>query len=68
MTRAGRGLYRRYGVWVPEDDRAFTVRLARYCARNPVALGWLAYRLDTGAVTYQSDEASGPATHDCTFR
>jgi hypothetical protein len=25
-------------VWVPEDDRAFRQRLARYCARNPVAL------------------------------
>jgi len=24
-------------VWVPEDDRAFAARLARYCARNPVA-------------------------------
>jgi len=25
-------------VWVSEDDRAFATRLARYCARNPVAL------------------------------
>ena len=25
-------------VGVPEDDRAFARRLARYCARNPVAL------------------------------
>ncbi|MBA4071474.1 MAG: hypothetical protein C0497_06515 [Gemmatimonas sp.] len=25
-------------VWVPEDDRVFATRLARYCARNPVAL------------------------------
>lgn len=48
------------GVWVPADDRAFAVRLARYCARNPVALGRLAYRSDTGAVTYQADKASGP--------
>jgi hypothetical protein len=23
------------GVGVPEDDRAFALRLARYCARNP---------------------------------
>ena len=26
------------GVWVAADDREFAVRLARYCARNPVAL------------------------------
>ena len=26
------------GVGVPEDDRAFALRLARYCARAPVAL------------------------------
>ena len=25
-------------VWVAADDCEFTVRLARYCARNPVAL------------------------------
>jgi len=25
-------------VWVSEDDRVFATRLARYCARNPVAL------------------------------
>ncbi len=30
-------------VWVPEDDRAFATRLARYCARNPVALERLTY-------------------------
>jgi hypothetical protein len=48
------------GVWVPAEDRAFATRLARYCARHPVALSRLAYRADTGAVTYQSDKASGP--------
>ncbi|MDP3773833.1 MAG: transposase [Gemmatimonadales bacterium] len=36
------------------------VRLARYCARHPLALGRLAYGADTGTVTYQSDKASGP--------
>lgn len=46
---------------VPAEDRAFATRLARYCARHPVALGRLAYRADTGTVTYQSDKASGPA-------
>jgi hypothetical protein len=30
-------------VWVPVDDRAFATRLARYCARNPVALERLTY-------------------------
>src|SRR5919106_3871874 len=36
------------------------VRRARSCARHPVALSRLAYRADTGTVTYQSDKASGP--------
>jgi hypothetical protein len=48
------------GVWVPAEDRAFATRLARYCARHPVALSRLAYRADTGTATYQSDKASGP--------
>jgi hypothetical protein len=48
------------GVWVPPEDRAFATRLARYCARHPVALTRLTYRADTGTVTYQSDKASGP--------
>ncbi len=34
------------GVWVAADDHEFTVRLARYCARNPVALSRLEYRSD----------------------
>ena len=51
-------------MWVPEDDRAFATRLARYCARNPVALERLSY--DRAApsvptsVTYRSDKAEGP--------
>ncbi len=32
------------GVWVAADDREFAVRLARYCARNPVALSRLEYQ------------------------
>jgi hypothetical protein len=48
------------GVWVPAEDRAFATRLARYCARAPVALERLAYQAETGTVTYQSDKASGP--------
>ncbi|MBA3889407.1 MAG: transposase [Gemmatimonadaceae bacterium] len=42
-------------VWVPEDDRAFVTRLARYCARNPVALERLTYDRTAKAVTYRSD-------------
>ena len=32
------------GVWVATADREFAVRLARYCARNPVALNRLEYQ------------------------
>jgi hypothetical protein len=48
------------GVWVPAEERTFATRLARYCARHPVALSRLAYRANTGTVTYQSDKSSGP--------
>jgi len=47
-------------VWVSEDDRAFATRLARYCARNPVALKRLTYDRTTKAVTYRSDTSDGP--------
>ena len=54
------GFHGHDGVWVQADDRTFATRLARYCARHPVALSRLAYRADSGTVTYQSDTASGP--------
>jgi hypothetical protein len=54
------GFHVRDGVWVPPEDRAFATRLARYCARHPVAQSRLAYRADTSTVTYQSDKANGP--------
>ena len=47
-------------VWVPEEDRAFATRLARYCARNPVALERLTYDRTAKAVTYRSDKSEGP--------
>ena len=47
-------------VWIPEDDRAFATRLARYCARNPVALERLTYDRTAKAVTYRSDKSEGP--------
>lgn len=46
-------------VWVPDGDTAFALRLARYCARNPVALERLTY--EQGApVQYRSDKSDGP--------
>ena len=47
-------------VWVPEDDRAFATRLARYCARNRVALERLTDDRIAKAVTYRSDKSDGP--------
>ncbi len=47
------------GVWVAADGE-FAVRLARYCARNPVALSRLAYPSDNATVTYHSDKPTGP--------
>ncbi|MFN8803158.1 MAG: transposase, partial [Gemmatimonas sp.] len=45
---------------MPEDGRAFATRLARYCARNPVALERLTYDRAAKAVTYRSDKSEGP--------
>ncbi len=48
------------GVWVAADDREFAVRLARYCARTPVALSRLEYLPDNATVTYHSDKPTAP--------
>ena len=45
---------------MPEDDRAFATRLARYGARNPVALERLTYDRAAKAVTSRSDTSDGP--------
>ncbi|MFN9098499.1 MAG: transposase [Gemmatimonadaceae bacterium] len=45
---------------VPEDDRAFATRLARSCARHPVALERLTSDRTARAVTYRSDKSDGP--------
>ena len=37
-----------------------TTRLARYCARNPVALERLTYNRAATTVTYRSDKSEGP--------
>ena len=47
-------------VWASADDKEFTVRIARYCARNPIALSRMEYDDQQGAVTYHSDKPSGP--------
>jgi hypothetical protein len=44
----------------PAEDQAFATRLARYCARHPVALSRLSYQPAAGRVTYHSDKTSGP--------
>jgi Putative transposase len=54
------GFHVHTAVWVPEDDRAFATRLARYCARNPIALERLTYDRAAKTVTYRSDKAEGP--------
>jgi hypothetical protein len=48
------------GVCVAADERDFAVRLARYCARNPVALGRMEYHEQDSTVTYHSDKPTGP--------
>jgi hypothetical protein len=56
-------------VWAAADDKEFTIRLARYCARNPVALGRMRYDEQQSAVTYRSDKPTGPtAGSDCSNR
>jgi hypothetical protein len=60
LTWPHSGFHVHTAVWVPEDDRAFATRLARYCARNPVALERLTYDRTAKAVTYRSDKSAGP--------
>ena len=47
-------------VLVPDGDMAFALRLARYCARNPVALERLEYDGSAHQVRYRSDKSDGP--------
>jgi len=60
LTWLHSGFHVHTAVWVPEDDRAFATRLARYCARNPVALERLTYDRAAKIVTYRSDKSDGP--------
>ena len=59
-TRPHSGFQVHTAVWLPDEDRAFATRLARYCARNPVALERLTYDRAAKAVTHRSDKADGP--------
>ncbi len=47
-------------VLVPDGDIAFALRLARYCARNPVALERLEYDGAARHLHYRSDKVDGP--------
>ena len=60
LTGPHAGFHVHPAVWVSEDDRAFATRLARYGARNPVALDRLTYDRRAKAVTYRSDKSEGP--------
>ena len=46
-------------VWVPDGNVAFAKRLARYCARNPVALERLQYDGPGASARYHSDKRAG---------
>jgi len=60
LTWPHSGFHVHTAVWVSEDDRAFATRLARYYARNPVALERLTYDRAAKVVTYRSDKTDGP--------
>ena len=60
LTWPHSGFHAHDGVWATADDKEFTVRLARYCARNPIALGRMEYDEQQSAVTYHSDKPTGP--------
>jgi hypothetical protein len=47
-------------VLVPDGDTDFALRLARYCARNPVALERMEYSRESKRVSYRSDKIEGP--------
>ena len=60
LTWPHSGFHVHTAVWVPEDDRAFATRLARYGARHPVALERVTYDRAARAVPYRSDKSEGP--------
>ena len=60
LARPHSGFHLRTADLVPDDDHAFATRLARYCARNRVALERLTYDRTVKSVTYRSDKSVGP--------
>ena len=60
LTWPHSGFHVHDAVLVPDGDVAFALRLARYCARNPVALERLEYDAAARQVRYRSDKADGP--------
>ena len=60
LTRPHSGFTVHTAVRVNDEDRAFANRLARYCARNSVALERLMYDRAATAVTHRSDKSEGP--------
>lgn len=60
LTWPHSGFHVHTAVWVPEDDRALTTRLARYCARNPAALERLTCDRAAKVVSYRSDKSEDP--------
>ena len=49
LTSPHSGFHVHTAVWVPQDDRTFASRLARYCARNPVAVDRLPTAHEAGS-------------------
>jgi hypothetical protein len=60
LTWPHSGFHGHTAVWVPMDDRAFATRLARHCARHPVALERLTYDRAAKRLMYRSDKSDGP--------
>ena len=60
LTWPHSGFHVHTAVWVADEDQAFATRLARYCARNPVARERLTYDRAAKVVTYRSDKSDGP--------
>ena len=60
LTWPHSGFHVHIAVWVPDDDRVFATRLARYGAPNPVALERMTDDRTAEAVTYRSDKSEGP--------
>ena len=66
LTWPHSGFHVHTAVRVSEDDCAFATRLARYCARHPVALARLTYDRRAKAVPHRSDTSAGPTAGTAT--